>query len=47
MYLVVYAVTVYKYLPCSMDDKTNKEDDKEMVGEPKYFKIGSSNGFSG
>lgn len=30
-----------------MDDKANKEDDKEMVGVPKYFKIWPPDGFGG
>lgn len=30
-----------------MDDKANEEDDKEMVGVPKYFKIWPSDGFGG
>lgn len=30
-----------------MDDKANEEDDKEMVGVPKYFKIRPSDGFGG
>lgn len=30
-----------------MDDEANKEDDKEMVGVPKYFKIRPPDGFGG
>lgn len=30
-----------------MDDKANKEDDKEMMCVPKYFKIWPSDGFGG
>lgn len=30
-----------------MDDEANKEDDKEMVSVPKYFKIRPPDGFGG
>lgn len=47
MYLSKKLIIVCALLPEAVKNKSNEEDDKEMVGVPEHFKVGPADDLHG